>query len=90
MADARIVLNVPGGRTDLSRKGAQWLSEHLPPDAVLRAQLRVAGEQDVQGAHIDIIEIGVLERDAVKQAILDARGRAENVPNDVSSLERIL
>jgi hypothetical protein len=90
MADAKIVLTVPGGRADLSRKNAQWLGEHLPPAAVLRSQLKTASEQDIQGAHIDIIEISYAERDAVKQAILGARGRAECVPDDVSALERIL
>ena len=63
MADAKIVLTVPGGRADLSRKDAQWLSEHLPPAALLRNQLRTAAEQDIEGAHIDIIEISYAERD---------------------------
>ena len=87
---AKIVLTVPDGRVVLSPEDAQWLSEHLPPDTMLRTHLRVASFQNVQGAYIDIIEIDVLERDAVKQAILAARGRAETVPDDLSALERIL
>ena len=90
MADAKIVLTVPGGRADLSRKDSQWLSEHLPAAAMLRSQLQAASEQDIQGAHIDTIEISYAERDPVKQAILKARGRAETVPNAISTLERIL
>jgi hypothetical protein len=90
MADAKIVLAVPGGRADLSRKDAQWLGEHLPPAALLRNQLRTAGKQDIEGAHIDIIEISYAERDPVKQAILEARGRAQTVPDAISALERIL
>jgi hypothetical protein len=90
MADAKIVLTVPGGRADLSRKDSQWLSEHLPAAAMLRSQLQAASEQDIQGAHIDIIEISYAERDPVKQAILEARGRAEPVPDAISALERIL
>jgi hypothetical protein len=35
MADAKIVLTVPGGRADLSGTDARWLSEHLPSDSVL-------------------------------------------------------
>ena len=87
---AKIVLTVPDGRVVLSPEDAQWLSGHLPPAAVLRTHLRIASEQNVQGAYIDIIEIGVLEWDAVKQAILEARGRAETVPDAISALERIL
>jgi hypothetical protein len=90
MMAVKIVLTVPDGHVGLSPEDAQWLSEHLPPAAVLRSHLRVASEQNLQGAHIDSIEIGVLERDAVKQAILEARGRSETVPDDVSALERIL
>jgi hypothetical protein len=87
---AKIVLTVPAGRIDLSPKDARWLSEHLPRAAVLRTHLRTASERNVQGACTDIIEIGVLERDAVKQAILQARGRSETVPDVVSELERML
>ena len=90
MAKVKIVLTVPGGRADLSRTAAQWLGEHLPPAAMLRSQLKPANEQDIEGAYIDVIEISYAERDAVKQAILGARGRAETVPDDVSALERIL
>jgi hypothetical protein len=90
MDEPKIVLTIPGDRVDLTRKGARWLVEHLPRGAVLRKELRSASEQDVQGAYIDIVEVGALERDAVKQAILGARGRAEIVPDDVSALERIL
>jgi hypothetical protein len=90
MADAKIVLTVPGGRVYLSRRAAQWLSEHLPAGVMLLSQLKAANDQDIEGAHIDIIEISYAERDTVKQAILGARGRAETVPDDVSALERIL
>ena len=90
MADAKIVLTVPGGRADLSRTDAQWLSEHLPSDSVLLSQLQAASELDMQGAYVGVIEISLMERDAVKQAILEARGRAETVPDAISTLERIL
>ena len=90
MADAKIVLTVPGGRVYLSRRAAHWLSEHLPAGVTLRSQLKAANEQDIEGAHIDIIEISYAERDPVKQAILEARGRAEPVPDAISALERIL
>jgi len=49
--NANIVLTVPGGRADLSRKDAQWLSEHLPPAAMLRSQLQAAVGREKPTAH---------------------------------------